>query len=147
VGGVLGLPDIIMPAPTAGYDSEEELREERRAEREAAEDADGRPATVLLPVHVASGEGQFAELRRLIQENAAVVDSTDSEGRTPLMHAVHGHHSPCVDLLLKHGADVHLKALDGSTALHEAVSYLGSFGARGLGIAPGGSGIVIGLIR
>lgn len=68
------------------------------------------------------------------------VDVGDSEGRTPLMHAAHGNHLQCVQLLVGVGASVNCTAKDGSTALHDAaysgsaemVALLLSLGAQGM---------------
>ena len=43
----------------------------------------------------------------------------------PAPGAVHHDQTACVDALLRHGADINLRASDGSTALHEA-AYFGS---------------------
>ncbi|KAL5460565.1 hypothetical protein EMCRGX_G034017 [Ephydatia muelleri] len=68
------------------------------------------------------------------------VDVGDSEGRTPLMHAAHGNHLQCVQLLVGVGASVNTTAKDDSTALHDAaysgsaemVALLLSLGAQGM---------------
>ncbi|XP_050210414.1 potassium channel AKT2/3 [Mercurialis annua] len=49
-------------------------------------------------------------------------DIGDSEGRTPLHIAASKGHEDCVLSLLKHGCNIHLRDLNGNTALWEALS-------------------------
>ena len=72
-------------------------------------------------MHEAANIGNYDELKRLIRTNAYPIDCLDFEGRAPLMHAVHKTRMECVELLIKHGAEINRKAHDESTALHEAV--------------------------
>ena len=76
-----------------------------------------------LPLLDAAHWRQIAELRRLLSENASAerVNAVNSVGETALMHAacdVQG-----VELLLAHGADVHLTNTYGWTALSFAAMH------------------------
>ena len=72
-------------------------------------------------MHEAANIGNYDELKRLIRIGSYRIDCEDFEGRAPLMHAVHKSRMECAELLIKHGAEINRKALDESTALHEAV--------------------------
>lgn len=50
------------------------------------------------------------------------VNSTDTDGSTPLYHAANGGHLPVVQLLLARGAKVNQARRDGWTPLHAAVA-------------------------
>ena len=76
-----------------------------------------------LPLLDAAHWRQIAELRRLLSDNASAerVNAVNSVGETALMHAacdVQG-----VELLLAHGADVHLANVYGWTALSFAAMH------------------------
>ncbi|KAG5248501.1 potassium channel family protein [Salix suchowensis] len=49
-------------------------------------------------------------------------DIGDSKGRTPLHLAASKGHEECVMVLLRHGCDIHLRDINGNTALWEAIS-------------------------
>ncbi|KAI5593417.1 hypothetical protein BDE02_03G014000 [Populus trichocarpa] len=49
-------------------------------------------------------------------------DIGDSKGRTPLHIAASKGHEECVVVLLRHGCDIHLRDINGNTALWEAIS-------------------------
>ena len=74
----------------------------------------------ITKLHEAANTGNLALLKKLVGRKEYPIDVPDREGRTPLMHAVHRHHFPCVAFLLSKGANVNLTADDGASALHEA---------------------------
>lgn len=68
-------------------------------------------------VFAASGCG-YTELLRTLLESGGTPNSVESG--LPLDVAALGGYMECVELLLKHGADIHARAHQGSTALHSA---------------------------
>ena len=69
------------------------------------------------------------------------MDIEDSEGRTPLMHAVHNNQLEAVKMLVESGANVNRTASDGSTALHQ-VAFSGSIEMIALLLSLGGDGTI-----
>jgi ankyrin repeat protein len=97
-----------------------------------------------LPIHYAAMNGNKKELSSVIEAmktSGGSLDAKDSDGRTALMHAVHGEHFSCVRLLVNQGADINAKSFDGSTALHQA-AYMNSRAAVGLVLGLGGDGLI-----
>ncbi|KAK7972312.1 ankyrin repeat-containing domain protein [Apiospora saccharicola] len=80
----------------------------------------------MNPLHAAAQRGRDRIVRLLLQHGSEP-DETDSDGLTPLMHAVVGGHVAVATLLLSHGAQVVPGALDrrrtASTPLHLAVLH------------------------
>lgn len=77
----------------------------------------------LKSLHIAAQNGNDRIARILLQYNADC-NGRDSEGRTPIMHAVFGGYEDVVRSLLSHGARI--GNLDGefsTTALHLAVTH------------------------
>lgn len=65
------------------------------------------------------------ELLSLILVKQANIEVKDKWGHTPLMSAaIYGKTSKNVELLLKHGADIHARDLEGLTPLHHTVFIL-----------------------
>ena len=65
--------------------------------------------------------GDKLDLVKLLLEKGAHLDAKDDYGFTPLLKAVeYGAPEEVIDLLLKHGANVHVSAEDRKTALHFA---------------------------
>ena len=70
----------------------------------------------MQPIHYMASTGDQKKLAQLISElnpdgddQARVrgsIDVRDSEGRTPLMHAIHNEHFTCVKMLIDAGADI-----------------------------------------
>ena len=70
----------------------------------------------MHPIHYVASTGDKKKLAQLISElnpgsddQAGVrgsIDVKDSEGRTPLMHAIHNEHFACVKMLIDTGADI-----------------------------------------
>lgn len=70
----------------------------------------------MQPIHYMASTGNKKKLAQLISElnpdgddQAGVrgsIDVKDSEGRTPLMHAIHNEHFACVKMLIDAGADI-----------------------------------------
>ncbi|KAL2863961.1 ankyrin repeat-containing domain protein [Aspergillus lucknowensis] len=82
----------------------------------------------LGTVHIAAQNGHERILRVLLQQRGSGnvdvdVNAPDSEGRTPLCHAVVEDHEPVVRLLLSHGARIGVLDCEGRSALHWAVLY------------------------
>ncbi|KAM7148569.1 ankyrin repeat domain-containing protein 55 isoform 1-T1 [Molossus nigricans] len=78
----------------------------------------------LSLVSQAASTGDVGALTALIREDPSVLESCDSEGCTPLMHAVSGRQVDTVKLLLKMGANVNTQDAYGRTSLCLA-TYLG----------------------
>ena len=102
-------------------------------------DIDAKSATkALMTLAVASDP----EAIRYVLDHGANANTTDVEGRTPLMYAANNDRLPLatVKLLIEHGADVNAKANDGMTALDSAwlhghspiVDLLIAKGAKGI---------------
>lgn len=62
-------------------------------------------------LYAASIKGRLRKVRRLIKKGADV-NTTNSRGETPLMHAIQNQHLPVVQLLVEAGADVNAKNID-----------------------------------
>ena len=70
----------------------------------------------MQPMHYLASGGDKKKLAQLLAQLSSdgddqagtmgSVDVRDSEGRTPLMHAIHNEHFACVKLLMDAGADV-----------------------------------------
>ncbi|KAI3644010.1 hypothetical protein MP228_010174 [Amoeboaphelidium protococcarum] len=68
--------------------------------------------------------GDLVSLRSLTAPVKVDVNTTDDEGRTPLIFAILGGHQECVQMLIERGALIHQADFTGRTALHWA-SYHG----------------------
>ncbi len=111
----------------------------------------------MLALHYAAANGDKKALARVISmlpisqdtiervrgtENLVhreEIDVEDSEGRTPLMHAVHNNQLEAVKMLVEAGANVNRAASDGSSALHQ-VAFSGSIEMIALLLSLGGDG-------
>lgn len=71
------------------------------------------------PLHQAAGSGQADAIASLIAEGRDV-NELDSDGWTPLMHAVYYGYAPTVRELLRLGADPNIQDEQKWTALHYA---------------------------
>ncbi|XP_054570348.1 ankyrin repeat domain-containing protein 55 [Eptesicus fuscus] len=78
----------------------------------------------LSLVYQAASSGDVRALTALIREDPSVLESRDTEGCTPLMHAVSGRQVDTAKLLLKMGANVNTQDAEGRTSLCLA-AYLG----------------------
>lgn len=72
------------------------------------------------PLHIAAQKG-YDGIVRLLLEHGADCNEKDSDGLTPLTHAIRGDHEAAVRLLLSHGADCNDKDSDGLTPLAHAI--------------------------
>ncbi|KAL3473977.1 ankyrin repeat-containing domain protein [Aspergillus californicus] len=77
----------------------------------------------LGTVHIAAQKGHERILRVLLEQGKTDLNSTDSDGRTPLFHAVIGGHESVVRLLLSNGARIAHLDCDQRSALHWAAHY------------------------
>uniref|UniRef100_A0A8C5WA89 Ankyrin repeat domain 55 n=1 Tax=Microcebus murinus TaxID=30608 RepID=A0A8C5WA89_MICMU len=75
-------------------------------------------------VYQAASNGDVNALTAVIREDPAILECCDSEGCTPLMHAVSGRQVDTVKLLLKMGANINMQDAYGRTSLCLA-TYLG----------------------
>ncbi|XP_068783664.1 ankyrin repeat domain-containing protein 55 isoform X1 [Struthio camelus] len=85
---------------------------------DAAEEID------LTVVYQAAANGDVNTLTAVIREDPSILECCDSEGCTPLMHAVSGRQVDTVKLLLKMGANINTQDACGRTSLSLA-TYLG----------------------
>ncbi|XP_037496368.1 potassium channel AKT2/3 isoform X2 [Jatropha curcas] len=85
---------------------------------EGGEEEDPNMAINLLTV---ASTGNAAFLEELLKAKLDP-DNGDSKGRTPLHIAASKGHEECVLVLLRHGCNIHLKDVNGNTALWEALS-------------------------
>ncbi|XP_016317981.1 ankyrin repeat domain-containing protein 55-like [Sinocyclocheilus anshuiensis] len=86
--------------------------------KEAAEEVD------LNVVYQAAANGDVNTLTATIREDPCILECCDSEGSTPLMHAVSGRQVDTVKLLLKMGTSINTQDACGRTSLSLA-TYLG----------------------
>ncbi|KAL4588464.1 hypothetical protein LXL04_001355 [Taraxacum kok-saghyz] len=84
------------------------------------EGGDGDPNMSMNLLTVA-GTGNAAFLDELLKARLDP-DISDSKGRTPLHIAASKGHEECVLVLLKHACNIHLRDMDGNTALWDAIS-------------------------
>ncbi|KAJ5115709.1 hypothetical protein N7456_000057 [Penicillium angulare] len=77
----------------------------------------------ISTLHIAAQKGHENIIRVLLLRSNSDVNKQDSDGRTPLMHAIIENHNSVVHLLLSHGAIIGLFDCDGRSALHWAVLY------------------------
>ncbi|XP_062943920.1 ankyrin repeat domain-containing protein 55 [Cynocephalus volans] len=75
-------------------------------------------------VYQAASNGDVNALTAVIREDPSILECCDSEGCTPLMHAVSGRQLDTVKLLLKMGANINTQDAYGRTSLCLA-TYLG----------------------
>ncbi|XP_051785541.1 ankyrin repeat domain-containing protein 55 isoform X2 [Erpetoichthys calabaricus] len=85
---------------------------------DTAEDID------LSVVYQAAANGDVNTLTAVIREDPSILECCDSEGSTPLMHAISGRQVDTVKLLLKMGASINTQDTCGRTSLSLA-TYLG----------------------
>ncbi|DAA17938.1 ankyrin repeat domain-containing protein 55 [Bos taurus] len=78
----------------------------------------------LTMVYQAASNGDVSALTAVIREDPSILECCDSEGCTPLMHAVSGRQVDTVKLLLKMGASINTQDAYGRTSLCLA-TYLG----------------------
>ncbi|NXI93186.1 ANR55 protein, partial [Psophia crepitans] len=78
----------------------------------------------LSVVYQAASNGDVNTLTAVIREDPSILECCDSEGCTPLMHAVSGRQVDTVKLLLKMGANINTQDAFGRTSLSLA-TYLG----------------------
>ncbi|XP_067889503.1 ankyrin repeat domain-containing protein 55 [Heterodontus francisci] len=78
----------------------------------------------LTVVYQAAANGDVNTLTAVIREDPSILECCDSEGSTPLMHAISGRQLDTVKLLLKMGASINTEDACGRTALSLA-TYLG----------------------
>uniref|UniRef100_H0VAV5 Ankyrin repeat domain 55 n=2 Tax=Cavia porcellus TaxID=10141 RepID=H0VAV5_CAVPO len=78
----------------------------------------------LTMVYQAASNGDVNALTAVIREDPSILECCDSEGCTPLMHAVSGRQVDTVKLLLKMGANINMQDACGRTSLCLA-TYLG----------------------
>ncbi|XP_030626048.1 ankyrin repeat domain-containing protein 55 [Chanos chanos] len=86
--------------------------------KDSAEEVD------LSVVYQAAANGDVNTLTATIREDPSILECCDSEGSTPLMHAVSGRQVDTVKLLLKMGASINTQDACGRTSLSLA-TYLG----------------------
>lgn len=72
-------------------------------------------------LHIAAQRGHEQILRLLLQSGNMDINQQDSDGRTPLLHAVMQNHEPVVRLLLTQGARIGILDCDGRSGIHWAV--------------------------
>ncbi|XP_042303310.1 ankyrin repeat domain-containing protein 55 isoform X1 [Sceloporus undulatus] len=78
----------------------------------------------LTVVYQAAANGDINTLTSVIREDPSILECCDSDGCTPLMHAVSGRQHDTVKLLLKMGANINTQDACGRTSLTLA-TYLG----------------------
>jgi hypothetical protein len=85
------------------------------------------PLRRILDSASANDDADALTIFRMLLQRKAIVDVRDSNGLTPLMHAIAEGHDKIVEMLLKAGADFKLRGKYGGTALWLARSpiYVG----------------------
>ena len=77
----------------------------------------------LTGIHAAARAGDVAQVRALLDKDAALVNALESAGWTPLHFAAQQGHQELAELLLARGADIHARLkYTGGTPLHVAAS-------------------------
>ncbi|KAJ5189915.1 Bicupin oxalate decarboxylase/oxidase [Penicillium cf. griseofulvum] len=74
-------------------------------------------------LHIAAQKGHERIVRILLLRGNMDANKQDSDGRTPLIHAIIENHHSVVRLLLSHGARLGVYDCDGRSALHWAVLH------------------------
>ncbi|XP_017971836.1 PREDICTED: potassium channel AKT2/3 [Theobroma cacao] len=82
---------------------------------------DGDPKNIAISLLTVADAGNAAFLDELLKARLDP-DVGDSEGRTPLHIAASKGHEECVLVLLKHACNVHVRDMNGNTALWDAIS-------------------------
>ena len=77
--------------------------------------------TEKISIHQAAMAGDLAVVNRLL-DSGCRTDTTDEDGRTPLMYAAYNGHTAVIRKLLERGASVNLYDVNGRTALMMASS-------------------------
>lgn len=70
-------------------------------------------------LQMACARGNLERVAALLRQGHDI-NTSDEEGRTPLMYAVHCNQPECVRFLINQGANLNQQSKDGSTALHYA---------------------------
>lgn len=81
-----------------------------------------RTASWESPLHIAARKGYGGMVRLLLEQNVDC-NEKDSEGLTPLAHAIKGDHEAAVRLLLSHGARLDYTDGPGCSVFHCAVVH------------------------
>lgn len=71
----------------------------------------------------AAENGQVDKVKSLLEEDPALIMSTDEDGYTPLHRACYSNHTEIVDLLLSRGADVTAKTQMQWQPLHSCCQW------------------------
>ncbi|KAK9849765.1 hypothetical protein MYU51_013321 [Penicillium brevicompactum] len=74
-------------------------------------------------LHIAAQKGHERIVRVLLLRGNMDVNNQDSDGRTPLIHAIIEDHDSVVRLLLSHGAQIAVYDREGRSGLHWAVLH------------------------
>ncbi|XWS40029.1 hypothetical protein CRYUN_Cryun18bG0104900 [Craigia yunnanensis] len=85
------------------------------------EEEDGDPKNIAINLPTVADTGNAAFLDELLKESLDP-DIGDSKGRTPLHIAASKGHEECAQVLIKHACNVHLRDMNGNTALWDAIS-------------------------
>jgi len=72
-------------------------------------------------LHVAASLGMNDMIQEFIQQSSALVDKTDTSGRTSLHVAISHNHPSTAIILLEHGARINAQSRLGRTPLHDAL--------------------------
>ena len=76
--------------------------------------------SISHPIHQACIYGNFAEVRRLVEEKGSNIEKSSRGGPTPLILAAEKGHVDVVEYLLEQGADVDKASDGGETPLHSS---------------------------
>lgn len=80
---------------------------------------------LFTPLHIAAGYGSLQAAKFLL-ENGATVDAKANWNRTPLVHAIRSNdreNTEMVELLIEHGANIHIKHAQQATPLFDAAGW------------------------
>ncbi|KAJ5817313.1 hypothetical protein N7447_009546 [Penicillium robsamsonii] len=77
----------------------------------------------ISTLHIAAQKGNERIVRVVLLRGNMDANKQDSDGRTPLIHAIIENHDSVVRLLLSHGARIGVYDCDGRSALHWAVLH------------------------
>ncbi len=111
-------PAVWMPRwPTANGLTPEEIEILKRWAAEGAQGDDPPPSNARTADFLAAIDRDDIAKVRLLLKDRSLVNVTDSDGASPLMHAALYADIGCMKVLLENGADPNARNLDGATAL------------------------------
>lgn len=115
--------DLESRAPLLGLDARQDALTHSDSLTFSSSEAPSLPtASWESPLHIAAQKGYGGMVRLLLEHNVDC-NEKDSDGLTPLAHAIRGDHEAVVRLLLSHGARLDYTDGPGCSVFHYAVIH------------------------